>query len=164
MAKAGQGVAIARERETHRHRGRFNARFRLESREQRRHERSRTGGIGIPRDRQRQTERRDAFGIEARLDALELNVAANQQAGCHEQHRRAGKLRDDEHASCARSACAGRTAITQQETAVNRSSRQRQRRGQPGHDARDEGQRHTETEGVRVDRKLLQSRDRRRPQ
>ena len=82
VTEAGQGVEIARERKAHRHRRRFNTGFRLQSREQRRHERSRTRGIGIPGGRQRQAERRDAFGFEARLDMLELNVAANEQAGC----------------------------------------------------------------------------------
>ena len=164
MPKAGQGVEIARERQPHRHRRRFNARLGLEPREQRRHEGSRARGIGIPRDRQRQTERRDAFGIEARLDAVELNVAADQQARCHQQHRRTGKLRDDKDASSARSARADRTVTSQRDSPVSRPSRYRQGRRQPGHDARDECQRQAEAKDVHIDRELLQSRDRRRPE
>ena len=54
--------------------------------------------------------------------------------------------------------------LTQREAPVNRPSRYRQGRRQPGRDARDECQRQAEAKDVHVDRELLQSRDRRRPE
>ena len=162
MTEAGQRVAIAREGQAHRHRGRFDARFRLELRQQRRHERSRTRGICISGDRQRQTERRDAFGLEAGLNVLEQHEAADQQARPHQQHRRSGQLGDDENPSCARSARADSTAATQARKSVTRSSGYRERRHEPGRDAGEERHRHAEGQDIRVDRHFLQSRDRRR--
>ena len=44
-------------------------------------------------------EKEDALGIETEVDLLQLDQAAHEQAGRHEQHERDRDLGDDEHAA-----------------------------------------------------------------
>ena len=109
----GDDIEIARERQPACDGRRFHSGFRLQSREERRHECVEVRGRRILRGRKRQTERRDAFRIESRLNALQLQIAANEQARADQQHGGKRELRDDQQSPSSRRALPNRTAATE---------------------------------------------------